>query len=186
MDSNRNNIDFHALFPNAAEVVVRQCSNIPSAHNEVQRGRFGCDPTDVIIHVGTNDSDVGTPQGVADSLFRLAEVAARSTGAMVHLSQLTPRNDEHGISALETNKILVSQANRWPSNVRMVTHPELSTRHLRDAKHLNRYRVDSDIFAGTQLFSADLYKSVNGNYPSKDIMKSSKKWFTPAHFNKVD
>ena len=183
MDSNRNNIDFHALFPNAAEVVVKQCSNIPSAHNEIQRGRFGCDPTDVIIHVGTNDSDVGTPQGVADSLCRLAEVAASSTGAMVHLSQLTPRKDELGMNALETNKILASQVNRWPSNVRMVTHPELSTRHLRDAKHLNRYRVDSDIFAGSQLFSADLYKAVNGNYPSNDIMRSSKKWHTPADFN---
>ena len=186
IDSNRNNIDFHDLFPDAAGVEVKACSNIPSAHNTVQRAAFGCDPTDVIIHVGTNDSDVGTPQGVADSLCRLANAAARSTGARVHLSQLTPRSDDLRTNVHETNKILSSQACQWSSDVRMVTHESLKEQHLRDAKHLNRYRVGSDEFSGTQIFSAELYKSVNGNYPATSILKKSKRWFTPDHFNQVN
>ena len=184
VDSNRNSIDFHELFPDAAKVVVKPCSNIPSAHNEIQRALFGCEPSDVVIHVGTNDSDIGTPQGVSDSLTKLAKAAARSTGATVHLSLLTPRSDELGAAALETNKILAAQVGEWPSNMRVVAHPTLSTRHLRDTKHLNRYRVGGDELAGTQMFAGDIYKSVNGVYPSQVILKNSRKWHTQANFNK--
>ena len=176
MDSNRNNIDFRALFPEAAEVRVVPCSNIPSAHNAIQRG-LQFSPTDIVLHVGTNDSEVMSPDAVAEGMEKLALTAARKHGCDVHLSLLTPRSDNLSENVIRTNQKLKANAHRHPDSIKLVEHATISVRHLRDNKHLDRYRKgDSDKLTGTQLFSRDLYASVVGAAPSYGTLTKSRKW----------
>ena len=175
IDSNRSTIDFSALFPEAEQVKVVPCSNIPSAHNEVQRG-FSFPPTDIVLHVGTNDTDIITPDAVAEGLEKLAVTATRTHGCDVHLSLLTPRNDKFSGHVIKTNQRLKANASRLPTSIKIVDHKSISVRHLRDAKHLNRYAKDSDQLAGTQLFSRELYASVMDASPSYDTLAKSRKW----------
>ena len=175
IDSNRQNIDFHQLFPDAAKVTVIPCSYISAANHKLQQGLLGT-PTDIVLHVGTNDMDTMAPESLADSLQRLAAAAKNKYKCKVHVSLLTPRKDEMSRTVLQTNNLLTTVIQQKAPGVKVVAHPGLSTKHLRDDRHLNRYRIDNDIMAGTQFFAADLHRSVYGVDPSDSILKASKRW----------
>ena len=77
---------------------------------------------------------------------------------------------------MQTNNLLTTVIQQKAPGVKVVAHPGLSTKHLRDDRHLNRYRIDNDTMAGTQFFGADLHRSVYGVDPSDSILKASKRW----------
>ena len=165
------------LLGQSMEVLMLRCGDIPVAHRNIAQG-FGFHPTDIILHVGTNDMDIGTPQGVADDLCKLAEAAVRKYGCDVHVSQLTSRNDRFSKEALRANELIEAQS-QLLEGVQLIKHPHLSPRHVYDDKHLDRYRCGQDELSATQIFSIDLFKGVYGMAPPTQIVKSSRRWFNP-------
>ena len=65
MDSNNKHIDFHARFADAELVAVNRCSNVPHANNFLRK-EMEFEPTDIVLHVGTNYVDCGTAERVKD------------------------------------------------------------------------------------------------------------------------
>ena len=175
--SNRNNIDFRKLFGSANTETI-PCKNIPDANYQIQRGVMKIeDPTNIIIHVGTNDLDIHKPEAVADGLSSLVMQAKRRyNSAKIHLLLLLPRNDNLQAAVMKVNRLVSTQVQQTIPGVSIIHHTTIGTKHLHDAKHLNRYVGDHGTFSGSQLFSKDMYKSVLGRDPSTDILASSRRW----------
>ena len=106
IDSNRKNIDFHALLPNSSVELI-PCSKVPSA-NRAMIGGFQHPPSDVVLHVGTNDIDICQPNAVADSMVKLAARIADKYVCNVHLSELLVRGDNRDADTELVNSILKS------------------------------------------------------------------------------
>ena len=177
IDSNRNNIDFRKLFGSAKTETI-PCKNIPDANHQMQRGIMKKDeePTDIIIHVGTNDLDIHKPEAVADGLSNLVLQAKRNyKSAKIHLSLLLTRNDNLQAAVLKVNRLVSTHVQQTVPGVSIIHHTSIGTKHLHDAKHLNRYVGDHGTFSGSQLFSKDMYKSVLGRDPSSEVLASSRR-----------
>ena len=172
IDSNRKNIDFFELFPDA-NVEVQHCGNIPSAHLAVKRG-FKTAPDDVVLHIGTNDTEISEPDAVARNMSRLAKITADKYSCKVHLSKLLVRSDEFSENIHKTNSML--ESTMLTPGITLVNHNNIKQRHLGDTKHLNRYRVHDDRHTGTQLFSSNLFNSIYNVLPPDDILLKSRRW----------
>ena len=184
MDSNRKHIDFSKLFPKAARVVVYECGTIPSATSKVRRMDPNDSPTDIVLHIGTNDSDdVSISAGTnAEKLTDLAnEAASKFPNALIHLSELTPRKDALHAKAMDTNYTLRElRTTAFSANVRLVTNGNLQQEHLWDAKHLSyTYHKDDETRrinapAGSMLLAGNIYAAVTNRKPDIDILLSSR------------
>ena len=176
MDSNRKNIDFTRLFPRA-DVEVRACSSIPAANKMLQMGFQQQSPTDIIIHVGTNDLDVMSAEAVSEGLQNLAVNASQKyRSARVHISTLLPRKDEIQARVVKVNRSAPAEIRQKVPGAHTILHAEINQKHLCDDKHLDRYMRDNARFSGTQLFSINLFRSVYGEDPAEWIVKSARRW----------
>ena len=183
IDSNRKNINFKSLFNNEDEVIVSPTSNAISANRQVQEG-FSFQPSDVVLHVGTNDLELSTPQGVADNMCKLAETAQEKFGCRVHLSQLPPRKDKWAGAAKRTNDILTNQCRVTRPGISLVKHEELGDHHLWDDKHLDKWNKHNRWeLSGTQILAGDFYKSIYGQNPPREKLNSSRGFFNSYSMN---
>ena len=68
------------------------------------------DPSEIILHVGTNDLRNRSPREVAEDIINLCEDISQNTTASVTISGLTHRTDEPsmGDKVTETNRIIKS------------------------------------------------------------------------------
>ena len=68
------------------------------------------DPSEIILHVGTNDLRNRSPREVAEDIMNLSEDISQNTTASVTISGLTHRTDEPsmGDKVTETNRIIKS------------------------------------------------------------------------------
>ena len=173
IDSNRANIDFHKLFPVAD---VKACSNVPSANFALQRG-FDAPPTDILLHVGTNDVESYSAEAVAQSIANVAKSAHEKFECRVHVSKLLPRNDSYSGAAVQVNNLLSDKIQSFPNSICLIAHENIEIRHLRDAKHLQRYHVGNDKLTGSQLFTQNLYQSINNECPPADLLNKSRRWY---------
>ena len=67
-------------------------------------------PSEIILHVGTNDPRNRSPREVAEDIINLCEDISQNTTASVTISGLTHRTDEPsmGDKVTETNRIIKS------------------------------------------------------------------------------
>jgi hypothetical protein len=172
IDSNRRNIDFSKLFP-SAKVNVRECGNVTSAVNTSYNGLGR--PTDIVVHVGTNDIKGADPAATAGAIMDMAVEAAEYYECKVHISELTPRNDGLAKEAMETNKLLESHANQCP-NINLIKHRNLSPRHLHDEVHLDRFGSSRNHLSGSQIFAANIYRGLFNQEPPQNLLSESRSW----------
>ena len=184
MDSNRVNIDFRRLFGSESTHTI-PCRNIVDANHQLQRGLSNQeDPTDIVIHVGTNDLDILGPEIVAESINKLVSNAkSKYSSSRIHASLLLPRKDSAQAAVQKTNRLITASIQQTLPGVRIIHHPTIAEKHLRDAKHLDRYVLDNSAHSGTQLFAKDLYKSVVGTEPTDEILRYSRRWNSKSNRN---
>ena len=169
MDSQRKHIDFQKLFYRE-ETIVKKCGTIDSAMRSLESENpesLQQDPTDIVFHVGTNDTDNNDAKQNVEKLLTLADRAAKKyPRTQIYISELPPRGDELWERAMETNSILRHE--RMPKNVRLISNENLTQQHLYDAKHLSyRYEEDdSERVSGTMRFAGNIYKAVMNTVPS--------------------
>ena len=177
MDSNRANIDFRRLFGSDNTQTV-PCKNIVDANHQLQRGLgHQEEPTDIVVHVGTNDLDIHNAEAVAEGLNKFVlNVKSKHQSSKIHVSLLLPRNDSLQAAAQKTNRLITTSVQQTLPGVRIIQHPTIGTKHLRDVKHLDRYAQENSDLSGTQLFSKDIYKSVVGSEPTEETLAHSRRW----------
>ena len=96
----------------------------------------GSHPTDVILHVGTNDIDIYSSEIIMDMTVEVVEsIGNRFPQATIHASEMIPR------ASTEANKIAnavngLLRSHQWPESVHIMNHSGISRRHLKDEKHL--------------------------------------------------
>ena len=164
IDSNRKNIDFRRLFP-GAKVNVIPSGTLEWARTAVGKG-IGS-PTDVILHVGTNDIDSIPGDQFAEEVVTLSSDIQKLHRCNVYVSEVLPRGD------MEVTQVNSSLRQRTRSTI---PHHDITNRHLHDPKHLNRYRIDQDSLSGSQLFARDLYKAVQRDDPARELLDASRRW----------
>ena len=157
MDSNRRFINFESLFPDE-KVQVQACGTVEHAFNVVEK--MPVIPKTVLIHLGTNDLNVVTPEEFIHALDNLTQYLSQE-GCNVFISELLPRTDDNrGLCEPVNRRIhdLVPESNRIP-------HPKITHTHLHDEVHLRRNVNPGDKFSGVQLLAADLYKGIYNRDP---------------------
>ena len=114
MDSNQKHINFLKLFgKHKTKVWTRRIYTLKQAldwfDTTEQQPRVG--PTDIVIHLGTNNIDRCSPEQIVSMINELIEAASQSfPQAKVHVSELLPRKSaEFNRKVEETNKRLWSQ-----------------------------------------------------------------------------
>ena len=153
MDSNRKHINFDNLFVND-KVRVVACGNVEHASVFVHE-RLEYLPKTVLIHLGTNDLNVVSPQQYLSALLDLVQYL-ESKGCKVLVSELLPRTDgNRGM----TDKVNIMLKDLFPE-ISRIPHPNISHAHLYDEVHLRRNVNNGDQFSGVQLLSIDFYRAV--------------------------
>ena len=94
------------------------------------------------------------------------------------------RKDSAQAAVQKTNRLITASIQQTLPGVRIIQHPTIAEKHLRDAKHLDRYVLDNNTHSGTQLFSRDLYLSVVGMEPTDEILNYSRRWNSKSNRNK--
>ena len=170
MDSNRKHIDFRKLFHKQENVTMYKGATIESASHifNMECPDHNAEPTDIVFHVGTNDTDSNTAEHNAQQLIALSEQASRKfPNARVHVSELTPRGDEMHDKVKETNTML--RNHNWHQNVQLIKHMALTSEHLHDDRHLAYWynSDDKDQMSGSMWLAAELFRSIINFMPSK-------------------
>ena len=121
---------------------------------------------------------------VAESINKLVSNAKAKYGSSrIHASLLLPRKDSAQAEVQKTNRLITASIQQTLPGVRIIQHPTIGEKHLRDAKHLERYVLDNSAHSGTQLFSKDLYRSVVGQDPTDEILRHSRRWNSKPNRN---
>ena len=171
MDSNRRHIDFHTLCPET-EIVMMRCGVAPDVANAIEQNLGS--PTNVIIHVGTNDVEHAEPALVAERITGVARRASERFGAAaVSVSLIPPRSDKLNEAVTEVNERL--RTTDW-QGIKLIEHKDIETRHLHDSKHLSRSRLEGERLTGTQYLARDFYHAIYGKFPSQGILRKSRRW----------
>ena len=163
MDSNSRYINFHKLFPTDA-VNFSRCGTVSSARNRVAREELR-GPTDIILHLGTNDIETQTPEQVAHDLIHFAEELSQTHKCNIHVSALPPRTDELADCAARTNKLINAGAQASQQAISVVNHPRLHPRHMYDIKHCAVQKKERGQHSGVQTLAAALCSAVTGMEP---------------------
>ena len=128
-----------------------------------QQPRVG--PTDIVIHLGTNNIDRCSPEQIVSMINELIEAASQSfPQAKVHVSEILPRKSaESNRKVEETNKRL------WSQNMNLIRHQRITQQHLVDEKHLNYKYGDEDrtAMSGTMLLAKDIFTAILGRQISQ-------------------
>ena len=174
MDSNHNCIDFHRLF-HEDDVQVLKCGTTHVAKNEVDRG-FRNEPTDIVLHTGTNDIEKVEPRTVDENIMNNAADTVNRFNCNVSL--LPPRSDTPFSNKANTANKWLEQLKRVDGKyamVKLIPHSNITTDHLHDRKHLNK--VSNRGWSGCQLLAADMFRSVRGVEAPDHILRNSIKWY---------
>jgi hypothetical protein len=121
------------------------------------------DPTDIIIHLGTNDIESRTPEQVASDLIQFAEELSRTYACKIHVSALPPRTDELADSAARTNKLINDGAQASRYTIAVLNHPRLRPgSHMYDRKHCAVRKQQPGQPSGVQILAAGIHAGVTG------------------------
>ena len=159
MDSNRRDINFNKLFPNA-KVNIYPCGTAKWARKLVEETDFK-NPSDVIFHLGTNDLETLSPSHFVEDIKQVASIVETKYKCKVFISEILPRGDTFHEKVATTNRLLKQLP--W----HLVSHDKISPEHLHDTKHLNRFVKQNDVFSGSQLLSIDFYQTMYNKVPHK-------------------
>ena len=185
MDSNRRHIDFHSLFPND-KVTVCPSGTVHQAKGNC--GRLGLkDPTDIILHVGTNDIETESPKQVAEQVTQFAVELEERFRCNIHVSLLPPRTDDLATSVIHTNRLIsedLKGRQTSPYGISVVSYPRLRAEdHLHDRKHLAMRKPTPGACSGVQELAAGLHRSVRGSQPSYSLLYKAQ---TNGRFDRYD
>ena len=119
-------------------------------------------PTDIVLHVGTNNIDKNNADQILQMMIELVESAqSKFPEAIIHLSEILPRKSpEMNKIAIETN--IKIRNHRWQPNVKLISHQKITTEHLRDERHL-AYRYDENDrqrMSGSMWLAASIFQSI--------------------------
>ena len=93
----------------------------------------------IVISTGTNDTDKLEPDNIVQHLVHGAqEMKKMYPRQHVYLSELLPRREYAQSETKQINTLLNKQK---PSNVHIIDHQNLNTRHMHDDKHVSRNAV---------------------------------------------
>jgi hypothetical protein len=135
------------------------------------------EPTDIVMHCGTNDIDENSAETTASEIMNAAARATDKYQCQVYVSKLLPRKDELNKKAQHTNNQLIDQlaGQRFP-NIKIIHHENISTRHLYDDKHLKYNSGRNDELSGAQLFASNMYQAVYKQTAPDHVLMSSRRW----------
>ena len=149
------------MFP-GENVHVLQCGDTSAAKRKLDEG-FATQPTDIVLHTGTNDIETVDACTVAEQIMTNAAEAAEGYGCNVVVSTLPPRSDQpNDMNVEEANKRInqLKQTNIRYSRIKVVNHNSLTVEHLYDRKHLSSFRKHG--VSGCQVLAGDFYWAVYG------------------------
>ena len=174
MDSNSKFINFHKLFEEDSVQVLR-AGTIERAREALKSFKL-YNPTDIMIHLGTNDIDTNESIHVARNILSFAEEIQSKHECKVFISPLTPRNDDLHDKAMEVNQVLKNSVQRH--KIKIISQPNISKNQLHDAKHLKTKRTDGEM-SGVCMMAASIYHGVTGKVASKHQLYNSQVWINP-------
>ena len=110
------------------------------------------DPSEIILHVGTNDLRNRSPREVAEDIINLCEDISQNTTASVTISGLTHRTDEPsmGDKVTETNRIIKSFVSG------------------RDLSFINNSEIGSSMLNSSGLWEPSLLRALTSNWHNQE------------------
>ena len=119
---------------------------------------FNEKPTKLVIHVGVNNVDTMSASELANRIFSAACIGNNKRKSLVH----------------ETNTLLDQLIAAVPGKgIEVIRHPNLSTRHLHDDRHLRRSKGPADILPATLIFAKNLYMNIWNTVPSDVTLQAA-------------
>ena len=168
MDSNRQHLESHRLFPGKRVLFIR-CGNVNAARR-ISEPRFQVVES-LLIHVGVNDTESENCNAVdiANSLKEVALLAKEQfPNATVYVSEITPRMDSLNELVSDVNQTL---GRTMPTEINIIKHDNLNRRsHFVDKKHLSKT-------PGVPQLARDIKYSINitGAYKRNTSFQRKKK-----------
>ena len=137
----------------------------------------GEQPTDVVLHVGTNNLDNQEPEEVLKLIEEFHKcVEMKHPQALLHISEMLPRKSADGHRAAGELNALLRRSFDGLSNVKLMRHQNIKREQLRDEKHLS-YRWEEgeqQCMSGTMWLACDIYESVLGHKPEQRALLGSR------------
>ena len=97
-------------------------------------------PDHILLHVGTNNLAIDTPEVIVEKLYRLVNMIT-SKGIQCSVSQLIIRDDTLWHKGIKVNQLL---NNKVTEGMNIITNENITVNHLNRSKlHLNRRGVKS-------------------------------------------
>ena len=178
MDSNRNHINFRKLFEGYS-VRMMKAGTVKEAREKFQLDGASFNPTDIVVHLGTNDVESEDAIAVANNIQSLSKDLKRRYHCNVHISPLPPRGD-----ALNTKVITVNSNLRNNPEIsqyaRLINQPDLSVDLLYDKKHLATKQRGPGQLSGVQTLARNLFIGVTGKQASKTQLHNMQTWVNPV------
>ena len=153
MDSNRQHLEAHRLFPGKRVLFIR-CGNVNAARRIISEPRFQV-VENLLIDVGVNDTESETCNAVdiANSLKEVALLAKEQfPNAEIYVSEITPRMDSLNELVSEVNQTI---GRTMPTEINIIKHDNLNRRsYFVDKKHLSKT-------AGVRQLARNIKYSIN-------------------------
>ena len=91
-------------------------------------------PDHIILHIGTNDLAVDSPQAIAQKIVALTKIVT-DNGIGCTVSEILTRDDYLSLVGQEVNRLLKQML---PEHIKLVSNDSIKTHHLnRSGLHLN-------------------------------------------------
>ena len=174
MDSNSKYINLPKLLKvGRNKVQMKRTYAVEQAIDRFNQDEEQHPPTDVVLHVGTNNLDKQQPNEV----IRLIEefrhcVALKYPKARLHISEILPRKSANGHQAAGELNVLLQTSFTGVSNVNLFQHRSIRRDQLRDEKHLSfRWEEgEQQCMSGTMWLACDIFEAVMGHKPEQRFL----------------
>ena len=130
----------------------------------------GQEPTDIVLHVGTNKLDHDSPQEIVRLMNEFVQcVKNKFPKATIHISEILPRKTASMNSAANQKNSLLQEQMEHQSNIKLIKHQFIEAGQLVDERHLAYWydKEDTKSMSGTMWLSGDIFESIFGFKPSQ-------------------
>ena len=170
MDSNRKYIDPNKFW-NGHKVKKIKAGNIEEAFEVANHYEF-CDSRYIIIHIGTNDTEISSNAAeISKGIINVANNLRRMyPKAKIFVSQIPPRNDTRNWICQNVNNLL---KNILPESLYLIDNSNINANMLYDKKHINRKDIGRLVYN----MKKAIRNNLNGEYNDKATDKYSKNYY---------